>query len=406
MPQVTQWSAPMMKTSCMDVSRGAAIAVAFVVNGCSQAGSNSTLSDAATARVPSVQTVRAVARTVHDTRTFFGSIVAEQQASVAPLVSGRVERRFVERGDRVRMGDPLYRLREGDFRDQSAQAAASLGQALSRSVSDSPEVRAARSAVEVAEESLRRTELLLSQGSASAQELARVRMELSSARSQLSLAEQGARAARFVTVQARAQLSATQRALSDATVRAPFDGEVLERRLDVGDFAQAGAPLLTLLRRDSLRVRFAVGQADSFAIHAGLYGTVSIDGLSDSSIAATIRYVSPAMQEAGRTLTVEATLDAIPERSRGAVLPGQFAVVRVELESTQARVVIPRRATRTMAGVYRAFVMHGTTLDERVLFVPDEPEGDELVVARGIAADEELVLAPTAAMHDGMEVAR
>ncbi|MBL8679046.1 MAG: efflux RND transporter periplasmic adaptor subunit [Myxococcales bacterium] len=382
--------------------RALAALTAMSAVGCGGTTPSNATVDASRPTVVRVQTARATARDVADARSFFATLVAEQQASVAPLVAGRVERRFVERGDRVRAGDPLFRLRDADYRDQSAQAAAALGQARTRSVSDAPEVRSARATAEAAEEALRRLETLATQGSASAQELTRARAEVTAARAQLAMAEQATRAARFATAQAQAQLSATQRAVGDAIVRAPFDGEVIERRAEVGDFAPAGVPIITLQRRDALRARFNAGQADSFVLRAGQRATVLVDGLEGAQMPAVLRYVSPASAELTRALTIEATIDRVDPRVR----PGQFATVRVELDGRQRRVAIPRRAVRSLAGVYRAFVLRDRHLDERVLFVPEEPDGEEALVARGVDDGDEVVVDPTDAMRDGQEATR
>jgi HlyD family secretion protein len=378
-----------------------ALAVSAALAACGQ-GSPANAPDAPVAATR-VQTTTARRRDAPETRTFFATLTAEQQASVAPLVSGRVERRLVERGDRVRAGDPLFHLRDGDYRDQSAQAAAALGQALSRSVTDAPEVRAARANAEAADEALRRVEALAAQGSASAQDVSRARAERTNVHAQLALAEQGVRAARFVTAQARAQLSATQRALGEAVVRAPFDGEVVERRAEVGDFAAAGVPIVTILRRDSLRARFNAGQADSFALRAGLRATVTVDGLADAPMSAVLRFVSPSSTESARALTVEATIERADPRAR----PGQFATVRVELAQRQPRVAVDRRAVRSLAGVSRAFVVRDRRVEERVLFIPEEPEDPaaaELLVARGLSDGDAVVLDPPAALTDGAAV--
>ncbi|MFO0562084.1 MAG: efflux RND transporter periplasmic adaptor subunit [Polyangiales bacterium] len=378
----------------------ASASIALALVGCSPSATAPARGDAATP--VRVQTTLAQQRDTPETRVFFATLTPERQASVAPLVSGRVEQRFVERGDRVRAGDPLFRLRDGDYRDQSAQAAAVLGQALSRG-GDSPEVRSAQANVTALEENLRRVELLASQGSASAQELTRARTELTAARSQLTLAEQGSRSARFATAQARAQLSASQRAVRETIVRAPFDGEVIERRAEVGDFAPAGAPIVTVLRRDSLRARFDAGQADSFALRPGLRATVTVDGLDGAPMRAQLRYLSPASSESARATTVEAAIDNADPRAR----PGQLATVRVELEQTQRRVAVDRRALRSIAGVFRAFVLRDRRAHERVLFIPEEPEDStatEVLVARGLAHGETVVLDPPDSLVDGQEV--
>ncbi|MDP3275166.1 MAG: efflux RND transporter periplasmic adaptor subunit [Deltaproteobacteria bacterium] len=356
--------------------------------------------DAAAVRV---QTTRAHRRESPLIRTFFGSLTAEQQASVTALVSGRIERRFIERGDHVRAGDPLFRLRDGDYRDQSAQAAAALGQALVRSGTESPEVRAAQAQLNTVEESLHRTELLATQGSASAQDLTRARAELVQARTQLTLAQQGVRAARFATTQARAQLSASQRAVRETLVRAPFEGDVIERRVDVGDFAPAGVVIATILRRDSMRVRFDAGQADSFVLRAGQTARVIVEGLEAAPMTATLRFISPSSSESARAVTVEATLAEADPRVR----PGQFATVHVVLDQTQTRVAVDRRAVRTVAGVSRVFVVREGRVEERVVSIPDEPERadtPELLVARGVTDGEMLVLDPSNTLADGATV--
>ena len=54
-----------------------------------------------------------------------GSLLADMQSEVTPLVAGRVMAVLVERGARVREGEPLIRLRDVDFRTSRAQASQS-----------------------------------------------------------------------------------------------------------------------------------------------------------------------------------------------------------------------------------------------------------------------------------------
>jgi hypothetical protein len=120
-------------------------------------------------------------------------------------------------------------------------------------------------------------------------------------------------------------------------------------------------------------------------------------------MSAVLRFVSPSSTESARALTVEATIERADPRAR----PGQFATVRVELAQRQPRVAVDRRAVRSLAGVSRAFVVRDRRVEERVLFIPEEPEDPaaaELLVARGLSDGDAVVLDPPAALTDGAAV--
>lgn len=133
----------------------------------SQAPQLTATQDAAPVRVA---TAVASGRMVATTMALTGTLLADQQSDVAPLVSGRVEQVFVERGARVHMGDPLLRLRDADFRSSAETARAALGQAIARlgegarNPEEMAEVRAARANLDVAEDGLRRMQQLAAQG--------------------------------------------------------------------------------------------------------------------------------------------------------------------------------------------------------------------------------------------------
>ena len=79
-----------------------------------------------------VATAAAAAREVPDVLLATGSLVPDQMAQVTPIVGGRVMQTFVERGSRVREGDPLIRLRDTDYRTNAAAAQATLAQVRAR----------------------------------------------------------------------------------------------------------------------------------------------------------------------------------------------------------------------------------------------------------------------------------
>lgn len=392
-------------------STAARIALALCASSSACGGSSAPAAAGATASAsasaPSLRTTTAVARAVPEELVLAGALVAEQQAMVAPLVSGRVEAVLVERGQRVEAGAPLIRLRDAEYRDQSLAARASLSQTLARlapgsSDDNAPEVLAAHAAASTAEDALRRAEELVRDGSVSAQDVTRLRGEVAAARAQEVSARNAARAMRFAAQGARASLAQSERSVSESLVRAPFAGEVVERRVDAGDFVAAGTTVVRLVRADALRVRFSVPQEHSARVREGQTVALTVDALPEQRFEATVRYVSPALDDAARALPVEATL--ANDRPNARLRPGMFAEVRLRTGTTAQRVAVPRRAVRSLAGVARAFVFRDGRAEERVLFVPDEITGDTALVARGLTAGETVLLDPPETLGDGARV--
>ncbi|MFO0631019.1 MAG: biotin/lipoyl-binding protein, partial [Polyangiales bacterium] len=134
-----------------------------------------------------VQTAVALADQLSDEVELPGTLQADRRASLSVLAPGRVDAVAVQRGDAVRAGDVLLRLREVDPRRQVLAAAAALEALRVRAPRDparAPEVVAARTAWDQADDAFSRTEQLRAAGSVSAQELVRARLARDAARAQ------------------------------------------------------------------------------------------------------------------------------------------------------------------------------------------------------------------------------
>ena len=149
---------------------------------------------------------------------FIGEVRAIQRAELAFAVSGRVVRVGVEPGDRVRRGQVLAVL---DEQPLSAQLAAANSEAES-----------AAAQFDESRQRLDRLQKAIQANAASAAEIGAARLELSTAESALRKAKASQAAARW--------------SLEQAQLRAPIDGSVGMRTLEVGQAAVPGTPVLTV----------------------------------------------------------------------------------------------------------------------------------------------------------------
>ncbi len=353
-------------------------------------------------------TAAAVARELPDVLSASGSLLADMQSDVTPLVAGRVMEVLVERGSQVREGDPLVRLREVDFRTTAAQAQAMLGQARARLGGDpggrfdpeaTAEVRAAAANRDLADDALRRAQQLHESGSMSDQEYQRATMQATAAREQYRSAVNNMRGAYFAYQQAQAASQQTSRALSDSTIRAPFAGEVAERKVNVGEYVTPQRAVVTLVRTDPLRMEIQVPQERISQVRRDQSVEVRVDAYPDRVFTGTVRYISAAVRADSRSLIVE----AVVPNGDGALRPGLFATARIALGTRRPAVAVPARAVLSESGASRVFVVSGGRVQERVVTVA-ERAGDEVLIERGVAAGERVATDNLTRLGDGVQV--
>lgn len=343
------------------------------------------------------------------TLTLDGTLVADEESQVTSVVPGRVMRVLVERGSTVRQGEPLVRLRDVDFRLQARAAHAQLEQAQARlgmsegadapRAAETPSVRAARSDLELAESSLARAEELARRDVFSAQQLEEARGRAAAARERLQMAMNDSQVALAQLDSARVALRQASTSASDATVRAPFTGEVAERNVSVGEYVSPQTSLVTLVRMDPLRIELEVPQQHLQAVREGQTVALTVDALPNQTFEATVRYVSAAVRRDTRALTVEAVV-ANPDRT---LRPGLYATARLATGGTSQVALISPSAVLSQAGVDRAFVVNGDHVEERILTVVDRTE-QRVVVSDGLRAGERVATSGLEQLADGSPI--
>lgn len=340
--------------------------------------------------------------------SYVGTLVAPRDATLSSTRGGRVEAYSFEVGQTVKRNDVLVKLGAAELSYASQAASASARQARARigRATDAASMSsslAAKAELELAIDSARRAEQLFAQGTMSEQELNRRRSHLAAAEAQYEGALAGAAAELAMVKQYEAASAQASAALDDKTVRAPFDGVVLDRFIDVGQMAAPNAPLLRLIDTSELRVRFDVPQFDADKVKLG--GKVSLR-VGERVLAGAVVRSTPGLVGVANARLVEArvTLPAEREPALDALLlPGAHVSVWLETGGSDEVVAVPLSATLSTAGLLRAWVIKDNHLNERLLSVL-RFEGDRVLVREGLAGGERLVRAPSGDFRIGEEV--
>ncbi len=297
-----------------------------------------------------------------------GMIAADQRAEVTADTQGKVLAVMVERGQRVKMGDPLVRLDVRNAALGAREAQANLA--------------AARAQKALAEEECKRTQQLLDKGAITRSEYDRQSTQCTSALEQVAGA------------QARAEMMS--KSVADGMVRAPFAGIIADKNVNAGEWVTPGRPLLTLVDDDPLKIELSVPEVAVRSIQLGQKVTLNATAIPCVDFTATVSRIGG---EIGRTrsLIVEATIDKNGSTPAGAsaeckaqlqsstqlsLVPGMFAEAMVTVGEVE-RVVVPATAIAQRGKTWHVFVAQNDELLDRIVFPGPSNTPGTVAIVRG-----------------------
>jgi RND family efflux transporter MFP subunit len=299
-----------------------------------------------------------------------GSLRGLQQTDLAANVAGRVIKTEVERGAEVKKGALLAQV-------DTRAAALALAEAKVA-------VETSKTQREINDADCKRYETLKARGAVTDMEYDQVTAKCKTA----PLNEEAA--------QARQNIAAKN--VGDGSIRAPFDGIVSERFVDVGDYVQPASPVVSLATSKTLRLSFSVPEANWTAVKKDADVTFKVAAYGDEIFHGKVTYVPGAVRENTRDIVVEALVD----NTDGKLLPGMFADVALAIGSKKLAAV-PKSAVFEQNGKVNVFVIADGHLVQRVL-QPQDEFGGNIPVVNGVTPGEQVVATYSSSLSNGQPV--
>jgi membrane fusion protein (multidrug efflux system) len=195
--------------------------------------------------------------------------------------------------------------------------------------------------------------------------------------------------------QAAAQVTALKAQIAKKQVRAPFDGRVGIRLVNLGQFVARGAPLMPLQKPDPIYINFNVPQRQLPALSLGQKIAIKVDAYEGKAFDATVTAINSEVDPATRNVSVQGTVANPNEELR----VGMFARVEVQMPEAETQVVVPATAISYASYGNSVFVVENIKgpdgkefLGVRQQFVKlGATRGDLVVVAEGVKAGEQIV---------------
>ena len=206
--------------------------------------------------------------------------------------------------------------------------------------------------------------------------------------------------AKTARTQASVALRLAEKRLKDATIYAPISGIIAKRHLDLGGMAVPAAPLFEIVNIDTVIVSVDVIETQLSQLTLNQEATIEIDGI-ETPLSGSITFISPTLQAARRTASVEVGID----NPVGKLRPGMFAKVRVPIKVHSDALLIPRTSliedvnTKTQ----NIFVIEENVSRRRAVEI-GLLQGGVVEVVSGLMEGESVVTAGQHSLKDGEEV--
>lgn len=296
-----------------------------------------------------------------------GTLEAVQGVVVTADVPGRVTEILFEAGSEVKQGDVLIR------QDTSSERA---------------QLRAAEASAVLAKINLDRITALLKNNVS-------------------SQAEFDTADARYKEAVAHADTIRTN--IDKKTVKAPFDGRLGIRLVDIGSDLATGSPIVSLQNIRPILVNFSLPQRDIPKLAAGLQVRLESDAVAGKVFDGEISVINSEVDASTRNVRVQARFD----NSEGDLLPGMYANVKIILPDVESVLAVPATAISYATFGDSVFVVaeekdektEAIKLVARQQFVRlGRARGDYVAIEAGVDAADTVVSTGVFKLRNGMEV--
>jgi len=201
-------------------------------------------------------------------------------------------------------------------------------------------------------------------------------------------AENNVDIARAALKSATAQLEIVRRALDDATIRAPIDGIVSKRYLQVGEKASPDTPLFAIVDLRQMILEAQVPASEIPRVKEGQGVSFDVEGFDNRHFHGKVARINPAADAASRAITVYIAV----ENADGALRGGMFANGGITLQQSAATPVVPLTAVYMDKGAASVLkIENGKVVEQPVkLGLKNEDDGMVAVIS-GLSAGTRII---------------
>ncbi|MBZ5557796.1 MAG: efflux RND transporter periplasmic adaptor subunit [Acidobacteriia bacterium] len=346
---------------------------------------------------------------IHRTIEVVGTLAAVDEVTISSEAEGRVSKLLSDLGDRVKAGQALLELDNEKPQYTFDQQKAALESTLARygatdtahlpPIERTPDVVKAQAELVQAKQAYDRADELHKRQLVPKQTLDDADAMLRSKQASYDSSLQNAKNLRATIDASDAAMKLAARQLRDTAIRAPFDGIVQKRLVNLGEYVKVQTPVMAVVRVDPLKVTAEIPEKMAPWIQSGQPVELHVDAYPDRAFTGRVSRISPSVNTATRAFAFE----ALVPNAEAVLKPGTFARVRIVSSKVDQVLTVSYSALQYRYGVNRVFVLTGDHLSAKELRV-GERLGDRIEIVSGVKAGDVVATNDVDRLNDGMKV--
>jgi membrane fusion protein (multidrug efflux system) len=202
---------------------------------------------------------------------------------------------------------------------------------------------------------------------------------------------------------ATAAVAAQQALIDKKQIRAPFDGQLGIRHVDLGEYLAPGSAIVPLEALDPIYVDFSLPERELARVRVGQLVEVLVQAFPGKTFTGQISAIDPGIEIASRSLRLRATLDNPDKLLR----PGMFSELRVLLGGQEQVLTVPRTAVTYNPYGNSVFVVldqNGQMVVQRRQIQTGDVRGGFVAVTSGLETGDRVVSAGQVKLRNGQPI--
>lgn len=351
--------------------------------------------------LPIVKATKVVASPASSELVLPGNIEAVTEAPILARADGYLKQRFVDIGDSVKANQPLAEIDAPELDHQVHQATATVQQMHAALDLATANYEQGKANADLARVTAQRWANLAESGVVSKQDNDQYQAQYQAQTANLQALDKAIAVARSNITGAESNLARLVELQRYKTVRAPFDGVVTVRNVDVGALISTGSTLLFRVAQTGIvRTYVNVPQADAESVRVGQPALLTVSNIPGRKFKGTVTRTSGVLDPSSRTLLLEVQI----QNGDHALAPGMYALVDLNTLRRNPPALIPGDALVVRADgpqVARVGTDH-TVHFQKIQIGRDY--GDRLEVLGGVEEGDLVISTPSDAVREGAKV--
>ncbi|HYV63150.1 MAG TPA: efflux RND transporter periplasmic adaptor subunit [Bryobacteraceae bacterium] len=351
--------------------------------------------------LPRMQVMRVGRSSIQSDLKLPGTLQAVTEAPILARADGYLKTRLVDIGDRVRAGQPLAEIDAPELDQQIRQSEAAVAQAQASLEQAQASLEQGKANRDLARITAERWKTLVAEGVVSKQENDQYQAQLTAQNANVQALEKAVSAQRSNVLASQANVARLQEVQGYRIVKAPFDGVVVLRNVDVGALVSTGTTLLYRIAQvGTLRTYVNVPQDNAGSIHIGQPAQLTLSNFPGLHFVGAIARTANALDPANRTMLVEVSVP----NADGALFPGMYAEVSLSNARVNPPLLIPAQALIVRSDGAQVAVVQPDGIVHLQKVAIGRDYGDRVEIVQGVTEGATILAAPGDAAQEGAKI--